>query len=171
MSRKKNCRGVCFLSCSFAPMAVQQDAGEALRGACYADLDKGLDAREKGGIVILSTDCNCSIGVRDGDERDQVRGRHGEPHRNAAGDFFHMWAGQRKLRAASTHFARTKPRHGCGTWRHPRTKKHYQNDHICVQDGHFSRVIKCKCATPLCHTDHLSVKLTLRVQNKLGKRA
>jgi hypothetical protein len=102
--------------------AIQQDAGEALRDACYADLDKGLDAREKGDVVIFSTDCNCSIGARDGDERDQVRGRHGEPHRNAAGDFFHAWAGQRKLRAASTRFPRKKPRRGHGTWRHPRVR-------------------------------------------------
>ena len=94
---------------------------------------------------------------------------HGEPHRNAAGDFLHVWAGQRHLFAATTLFPGPKPQNGCGTWRHPRTKKVYQNDHVFVQNGRRHRVLQCKYSSPLCATDHLAVKLSVRVQVHLEK--
>ena len=149
--------------------AIQQDASGALRDECCGHLDEGLDARKPGDFVIFTTDANCSIGTRADNEHDSVRGERGEPRRNAAGDFLCVWAGQRHLFAATTLFPGPKPQNGHGTWRHPRTKKACQNDHVFVQNGRRHRVLQCKHSSPLCATDHLAVKLSVRVQDHLEK--
>ena len=129
--------------------AVQQDASIEKKGECYSHLDEGLDARKPGDFVFFTTDSNCSVGARADNDHDSVRGDHGEPHRNPAGDFLHVWAGQRHLFAATTSCPGRKPIHGRGAWRHPRTKKARQNDHVFVQNGRRHRALQCKYSSPL----------------------
>ena len=123
---------------------VQQDSSVEDRDEHHGQLDEGLDARKPGDFVAFTTDANCSMGVRADGDQDPVRGDHGESHRNTAGDFLYMWAGQRFLCAATTHCPGRKPCDGHGAWRHPRTKKLYQNDHVFVQNGFRHRVLQCK---------------------------
>ena len=71
-----------------------------------------------GDFVVFTADASCSMGVRADDEQGSVRGIHGEPHRNPAGDFLHVWAGQGSICAAAALCPGRKPRDGCGAWRH-----------------------------------------------------
>jgi hypothetical protein len=119
---------------------------------------------------FFATDANCSVGTRADNEHDSARGARGEPRRNPAGDFSRAWAGQRRLFAATTPFPGRKPHHGRGTWRHPRTKKARQNDRVFVQNGRRRGALQCKRSSPLCATDHLAARLSVRVQVHLEKK-
>ena len=97
---------------------------------------------------------------------------HGEPHVNEAGRELKSWLAERNLCAVSTHFKNRRGRgEGRGTWRHPRSKKLYQNDHVFVVRGVLPRVNNCRRQEPLCRSDHLAVKATTRACVKLAQKA
>ena len=56
------------------------------------------------------------------------------------------------------------------TWRHLANGEPYQIDHVFTLKSEMQRFLNCKNQFQLCHTDHLAVKITIRVQVKLEKR-
>ena len=73
--------------------------------------------------------------------------------------------------AISTHFKRG--RKGCdyGAWRHFRSGKMYQNDHIFIAREDLKRVRSCRNQSVLADSDHMCVKLSLRLNMRLARKA
>jgi hypothetical protein len=123
-------------------------------------------------------DTNCSVGrmapnLSTKEHEQSVIGQHGEPHVNDAGLALKSWLADHCLCVVSTHFKRRcrtfGSNDGRGTWRHPRSQKRHQNDHIFVSKGLLPRVNNCRSQAPSCHSGHLAVKATFRVQVKLAQ--
>jgi hypothetical protein len=119
--------------------AMQQGATTETHNKFYADLNSAMTSSKPNDIVVITMDTNCSIGAQrqDGAENENdesVVGQHGEHHINQAGRALRSWLANHQLYAASTHFRPRNKQQGYGTWRHPRSHKTYQNDHIFVKN-------------------------------------
>ena len=90
-------------------------------------------------------------------------GRFGLPHRNHAGIRFATFLEINNLVACSTYFRKKN----YATWRHPRSKLQHQIDHIID----FSRIIDVFVSKPLLDTDHLSVRMKLRIASCLYRKS
>jgi hypothetical protein len=156
--------------------APQQSASAEDREQFFADLDIAMTRAAHSDLNILTMDMNCSIGTLPKDsppleEKISVCGKYGDPHINRAGMTLKTWLSNYCMYATSTHFKHpTHRRDGNGTWRHPQSKKLYQNDHIFIQRNQINRVIDSRSQAPSCHSDRPSIKATLRIQLKLAKK-
>jgi hypothetical protein len=159
--------------------AMQQNAAAAEKLKFFSDLSSCLSTSQPKDFAVLTMDTNCSVGrmapnLPTRECKSSVIGQHGEPRVNDAGLVLKSWLAGHCLHAVSTHYKRRcrtfGSSEGCGTWRHPRSQKRCQNDHIFVSKGLLPRVNNCRSQAPMCHSDHLAVKATFRVQAKLAQK-
>ena len=149
--------------------AVQQGCSNDERDDFYDGLGILFDQGLKEDIHLLTMDTNAAIGVEEERVDQSVCGPYGEIHVNKAGEYLRSWLAQRALYAISTHFPTNKAG-GYATWRHPRSRKGYQNDHIFMMRKDVKRVRRCWSQAPLVNSDHCAVKLSMRIKVKLSKR-
>jgi hypothetical protein len=95
-----------------------------------------LDVAPAGRARVLAMDVNSGICTRQPREAASACGFYGLQRANLAGERLKDWLSHNGLHAASTHFAPRSNGHGCGTWKHPRSKGTCQNDHVFVSRGH-----------------------------------
>ena len=119
---------------------------------------------------VLTMDVNASIGTRQPHEESSVCGFFGLQRTNLAGERLKDWLSHNGMYAVSTHFSPRAKGHGYGTWKHPRSRGMYQNDHIFISRGHLKTVKSCRNYSPLVVSDHLLVKAVFRVAAKLQKK-
>ena len=158
--------------------APQQSACADDKAQFYSELDIAMTNSSGADLIVMTMDTNCAIGSLKKDATPQEElastcGKYGEIHVNCAGRVLNNWLASHtsSMYAASTHFRHSQRRtEGYGTWRHPRSLKLYQNDHVFIQRSMLNRIIHCRSQAPLCQSDHLSVKATIRVQIKLAKK-
>eukprot|EP00111_Clytia_hemisphaerica_P024268 TCONS_00071555-protein len=71
------------------------------------------------------------------------------------------------LVACSTYFRKKN----YATWRHPRSKLPHQIDHILTLKTDFCRIIDVFVSKPLLDSDHLSVRMKLRIAYRFFKKS
>jgi len=149
--------------------ATQQNCPEVERDSFWLDMQGAFDLSPVGATRVLTMDINASIGTRQPHEESSVCGFYGLQRVNPAGEKTKDWLQQNGMYAVSTHFAPPRSGFGYGTWKHPRTKGMYQNDHVFVSRGSLKVVKSCRNFAPLVVSDHLLVKAVFRVAAKIQK--
>jgi hypothetical protein len=150
--------------------APQQTCSDEEAAFFWGDMQKTMDSATGGATTILTMDINASIGIRRSHEDTPVCGVHGLERVSPAGERLKDWLSQNGLYAISTHFGPPAGGHGFGTWKHPRSRQMYQNDHIFVSRGSLKSVKGCRNFSPIVVSGHLSVKAVFRVAANLRRR-
>ena len=94
-------------------------------------------------------------------------GKFGLPHCNHAGTRFSTFLEINSLVACSTYFRKKN----YATWRHPRSKLPHQIDHILTLKTDFCRVVDVVISKPLLDSDHLSVRMKIRIAACFHKKS
>jgi hypothetical protein len=158
---------VIFLVSAYAPVGA---ASKEERRSYYDCLQACIDACGKREILMMCTDSNSSVGVRNRHDspfeegRDQVRGPFGIDYQNNAGRDLMSLLGTNLLCLPSTFF---KKKNYC-TWINPCNKLGHQLDQIIVKQADFKRVRDSgRYGLQGKNSDHHPVRLKLAIHRSL----
>ena len=157
-----------FLVSAYAPIGV---ADALLWDTFLQNLENCMNSKRPKDILIVGCDTNSSLGISyersgSGIEMSSV-GKFGLPHSNYAGTRLTTFLEINRLVACSTYFRKKN----YATWRHPRSKLPHQIDHLLVLKTDFRRVVDVFASKPLLDSDHLSVRLKLRIAARFIKKS
>ena len=117
----------------------------------------------RGDVVVIGTDANSSMGVRElGDEESwqfSPVGPHGNPHLNDSGRRMLTYLATKSLAVATTYFKKRR----YSTWINPCSRKEHQNDHFLMQKGRLALALDAGLCESLIGSDHRAVKCRLRI--------
>ena len=129
------------------------------RAAAHDELWDVLDACKPGDLRVLLGDFNASIGSRNTCLLDGVCGPHANPRVSSTGLTLRATIAAADMFSATSY---TRNRY-MGTWFHPACHSAHLLDHVFMDCDAKNRVRKCCIAPPLVNSDHLSLRLHLKV--------
>jgi len=127
-----------------------------------------LNKIPKANILIMGAYLKASIGTRLNDANDNkdpsvgLFSPHGNPWRNARGEFIIRILTQFQMRAASTFFESSK---GHDTWINPAMKVKYQLDHFLIKKKHLQIITDVKRKDNGIPSDHTALCIKLKFPN------
>mmetsp|Transcript_37802 Transcript_37802/g.100439 ORF Transcript_37802/g.100439 Transcript_37802/m.100439 type:complete len:358 (-) Transcript_37802:868-1941(-) len=149
---------------AYAPVST---SGQKVRNEYLDELQKCIISCSDEEVLIIGTDANASMGTRTS-ATDHVLGPYGISKQNVAGHLFRDFCETMNLCSAATFFTKRS----YTTWRHMRSKFHYQLDHFLVRRMHLNRVVDaCVYGALVLDSDHTPIRMKLRVARNLKHKA
>ena len=130
----------------------------------YEQLQKSIDNVPEKHCLYICGDLNARVGRSNTQENEWhgVLGNFGTGIRNENGLLLLEFCAKNNLKVCSTFF-KHKFR---GTWKHIRTKKWYQSNHIICRARQFNKSIDCSVDTTTeCWTDHQMIIVCQKMKN------
>ena len=156
-----------FLVSAYAPIgAAEQSEWDVY----YERLDMCIARKNNNDILVIGSDTNASMGVRNmttADDRSRsVVGKFGLEHSNFSGQRFASFLQTNNLLAVTTFFKKRQ----YATWKHPRSKLLHQIDHIITEAGQFHRFTDAGITECLVDSDHCAIRCKIRIMRRLKRR-
>jgi len=155
--------GIFLISC-YAPISTDSEENWT---SYYTNLSECISRKINSDLLVIGSDCNASIGIRNQNTDnlyiDSI-GQHGLNKLNSSGQRLLNFLQQNNLSAVTTFFK--KPMHRYITWVNPATKDIYQIDHFITLKSQLNFFTDAAtCAEQLCQSDHSSIFCKTNIRN------